>query len=95
MEKDHHRYLPPAIAPSEIVAIKACDELVDVSYSHIRLECAHGVGHGLTMGYYYDIFTSVKKCDLFEDELAQRSCVEGAVMENYWGFDRGSAFYRC
>ena len=32
--------------PTNVVAIKVCDELVDVSHSRVRLECAHGIGHG-------------------------------------------------
>lgn len=72
--------------PSYIVASKACDELVDVSYSQIRSECAHGIGHGLVIAYNYDALTAVTRCDAFEDGFAQRSCAEGAFMENTRGY---------
>jgi len=68
--------------PTIVVASKTCNELVDVSYSQIRLECAHGVGHGLVILYNYDAFAAFGGCDIFEDGLAQRYCVEGAAMEN-------------
>jgi len=68
--------------PSEIVASKACDELVDVTYSQIRSECAHGVGHGLIIAHNYDALTAVTRCDVFEDDFALRSCVEGAFMQH-------------
>lgn len=73
-------------SPSYIVASKACDELVDISHSQIRSECAHGVGHGLVIAYNYDALTAVTRCDEFEDDFAQRSCVEGAFMENALGY---------
>jgi len=68
--------------PSFIVASKACDELTDVSYSQIRSECIHGVGHGLVIAYNFDGLTAMKKCEEFDDGFAQRSCLEGASMEN-------------
>jgi len=71
---------------SYIVASKACDELVDVSHSQIRSECAHGIGHGLVIAYNYDALTAVTRCDEFEDGFAQRSCVEGVFMENSLGY---------
>jgi len=73
---------------SYIVAIKVCNELFDVSYSQIRSECAHGVGHGLVIAHNYDALTAVKRCEEFEDGFAQRSCVEGAFMENALEYNR-------
>jgi len=74
--------------PSFIVASKACDELTDVSYSQIRSECIHGVGHGLVVANNFDVVTAMKKCEEFEDVFAQRSCLEGASMENAHKFRR-------
>ena len=71
-----------------IVASNACDEIVDVSYSQIRSECVHGMGHGLVIANNYDFLTAIKKCGEFEDGLAQRSCVEGASMENVMAYSR-------
>lgn len=68
--------------PSYTVAKNACNELVDVSHSQIRSECAHGVGHGLMVAYNYDALTAINRCYEFEDDFAQRSCAEGAFMEN-------------
>jgi len=79
--------------PSYIVASKACNELVDVSHSQIRSECAHGVGHGLVIAYNYDPLTAVTRCDEFEDAFAQRSCVEGAFMENALEYSNGGGTF--
>jgi hypothetical protein len=68
--------------PTYIVASKECNELSSTSSSVTRFECAHGVGHGLVIAYDYDYLTAVKKCEEFEDGLAQLSCVEGSIMED-------------
>ena len=67
--------------PTHIVAVNVCDELFSVSSSLPRFECAHGVGHGLVIVYDYDYLSAVKKCEEFDDGLAQRSCIEGSTME--------------
>jgi len=63
------------------VSKEKCNELFTDIFSQNRFECAHGQGHGLVIGYNYDYFSAVKKCDEFKDRFAQRSCVEGATME--------------
>jgi len=68
--------------PSNIVASEACDELHDVSFSQIRTECAHGVGHGLVIAYNYDVLTAFEGCGVFEDGLAWRHCMGGVGMQN-------------
>jgi len=74
--------LSDADTPTYIVASNVCDELFSVSSSVTRFECAHGVGHGLVIAFDYDYLEAVKRCEEFEDGLAQRSCVEGSTMEN-------------
>jgi len=68
--------------PTSVVASNACNELHDVSYSHTRTQCAHGVGHGLVIAHNYDVFPAFEECEVFEDEFAQRQCKSGVSMEN-------------
>jgi len=70
-----------------------CNKLSDVSYSQMRLECIHAIGHGLHIANDFDFFVTVKKCEEFEDELDQRECIEGASMENAQAFSRGKGTF--
>jgi len=69
-----------------------CNEISDVSYSQIRSECLHGIGHGLVIANDFDAFAAMKKCEEIEDEFGQRACTEGASMENAlaFRFDKGT-----
>ena len=76
-----------------VEASNVCNKLSDVSYSQIRLECIHGIGHGLLIANDFDFFVSVKKCEEFEDELDQRLCIEGASMGNAQAFSKGKGTF--
>ncbi len=56
-----------------------------------RYQCAHGIGHGLTMHHAYDLPVAIRGCDLLRQEVDQRACVTGVMMENRVSFDHGRA----
>ena len=68
--------------PEDLRTNIICADISDYPYSEVRTQCAHGVGHGLAVAYDYDIFTAVKRCDEFEDDMAQRFCNNGVFMQN-------------
>ncbi|MDQ2931555.1 MAG: hypothetical protein M3Y05_12185 [Gemmatimonadota bacterium] len=51
-------------------------------YGWLRFQCAHGLGHGLTMHYEHNLVSSLKGCDLLVDGWDRESCYGGAFMEN-------------
>jgi hypothetical protein len=87
----------------EIEFTEICKSLADDAKKMKRVECAHGVGHGLAKVYDYDIFQSVKRCDEFSDPTEKRLCYEGVFMENTVAnqeigggtFDENDLFYPC
>jgi len=60
----------------------------DNTYSLQRWQCLHGLGHGLTEMYGYDVSTAVNRCDEFDSRLEQLSCSKGVFMENIMEFMR-------
>jgi len=76
-----------------VEASNVCNNLSDVSYSLIRSECIHGIGHGLLIANHFDFFVTVKKCEKFEDLFDQRLCIEGASMENAHAFSMGKGTF--
>ncbi|MEO5579010.1 MAG: hypothetical protein ABIR58_00010 [Gemmatimonadaceae bacterium] len=48
----------------------------------LRFQCAHGVGHGLTMFYAHDLPKALTGCDFFSEDWDRHSCYGGAFMEN-------------
>jgi hypothetical protein len=46
-----------------------------------RLECWHGLGHGLMVRYAGDIGQVLPLCDVLQTPLARRECQDGAFME--------------
>ncbi len=87
----------------DIDILNICKKLEDNPYSQIRMQCAHGVGHGLGIGYDYDVFNAVKRCDGFETALTQNACDKGVFMENVveylekqgGNFDTNDNLYPC
>jgi len=84
------------------IASNVCNELFDVSYTQMRRECTHGIGHGLVIANNFDGLTAMKKCGDFEDGFAQRSCIEGASMEHVAAasskkgvFDKNDLLFPC
>jgi hypothetical protein len=55
-----------------------------------RFQCAHGMGHGLTMQYAYDLPRALAGCDLFEDSSDRNACYAGALMQNSAGLQYGA-----
>jgi len=66
----------------DIDILNICKKLEDNPYSQIRMQCAHGVGHGMGIGFDYDVFNAVQRCDKFETELNQNACNKGVFMKN-------------
>jgi len=60
---------------------KICSNF-DYPVSLQRWQCLHGLGHGLTEIYDYDVSTAVNRCDEFDSRLEQLSCSKGVFMEN-------------
>ena len=91
------------IDPKNINITKICPEGFANPHSLERWECVHGIGHGLTKFYDYDIFSALKKCDEFGSSWEEISCSKGIFMENVgkWleskegNFDKTDIFFPC
>jgi len=89
-------------SPENLSIRKVCDELDDL-HIQIRTECYHGVGHALAIAYDFDVFSAVKRCDEFDDDVEKKFCHEGVFMENtqesLYGtggaFDESDIYYPC
>lgn len=66
----------------EIDISKLCPENEENPYALSRWECLHGIGHGLTVSYDYDVIIAVTRCDELEPGWEQVSCAKGVFMEN-------------
>jgi hypothetical protein len=51
-------------------------------YGWLRFQCAHGLGHGLTMMLDHDLPGALGRCDFLDDDWDRESCYGGAFMEN-------------
>ncbi|MGH9922416.1 MAG: hypothetical protein ACRD38_06670, partial [Nitrososphaerales archaeon] len=91
------------VNPEDIDITKICPESDDNPYSIDRWQCLHGVGHGLTVLYDYDVFSAVKRCEVFEPGWEQISCSKGLFMQNvvnyletgYGKFDENDILFPC
>ena len=87
----------------EIEFTHICVTLADDAKKMKRVECAHGIGHGLAKVYDYDVFSGVKRCDELSDPTERRICYEGLFMANVVAyteigggtFDKDDLFYPC
>lgn len=70
------------IDPDTISVTDICSE-AKYPYDIERWQCLHGIGHGLAVGYDYDISTAVNRCDVFESGWEQISCSKGIFMQNH------------
>jgi len=70
------------ISPSDIAINKICPEDSEHPQAIERWECLHGIGHGLTITYDYDVFAAVERCNEFEQGWESVSCAKGLFMEN-------------
>ena len=68
--------------PEDFEANSICENAVGYPYSEVQIQCSHGIGHGLAIAYDYDVFSAVKRCDEFENEVNQRFCKNGVFMAN-------------
>ena len=50
-----------------------------------RLQCIHGVGHGLMAWTSYELYDSLDLCDRLETDRDRRACYSGVFMENVVG----------
>ena len=50
-----------------------------------RLQCIHGVGHGLMAWTSYELYEALDLCDRLETDRDQRACYSGVFMENVVG----------
>ena len=50
-----------------------------------RLQCIHGVGHGLMAWTSYELYDALDLCDKLETDRDQRACYSGVFMENVVG----------
>jgi hypothetical protein len=80
-----HLERSPQLAAADLDAL--CDSFVravdDVWH---RFQCAHGIGHGLTMHFRYDLPRALEGCDRFGNLRDQEACYSGALMENTASF---------
>lgn len=89
--------------PESIKISNICDGLGINPFSQLRLECIHGIGHGLLKVYNYDIFSATDRCNVYENILEQTACYKGAFMANTvefvvnegGTFDMNDIFYPC
>ena len=87
----------------DIQITKLCDVLGIDPIDIIRLECVHGIGHGLAKSLNYDVFSAVERCDEFDETTEQTYCYHGIFMENsqeYFdtqggNFDPDDVMYPC
>ena len=68
--------------PSDIVFEKICPKIEGHYYSIDRWQCLHGLGHGLSVFYDYDVFAAVKICEKLDPWWEQISCSKGVFMQN-------------
>ncbi len=91
------------VDPSEIDFKDLCPNVEGHPYSMDRWQCLHGLGHGLTIFYEYDVFEAVKICEQFELGWEQISCSKGIFMQNMvdyvandgGNFDENDIYYPC
>ncbi len=57
----------------------------DASVFFYRLQCLHGVGHGLMAWTSYELYDALGLCDLLETDRDERACYSGVFMENVVG----------
>lgn len=79
-------FTSPRASPAVAVAGASLDALCGTiagarSAPLARLECAHGMGHGLMARVHNDYRTALGQCDALSDSVARRECHDGVFME--------------
>ena len=61
-----------------------CDEQIEAARhsTFLRYQCVHGLGHGLTMHFKYDLKKALSLCDALMMKWDRDSCYGGVFMEN-------------
>lgn len=75
----------PQVEPQHILSLCPVTPAVP-AYSFQRYNCLHGVGHGLTMQFRYDVLKSLAFCDALPGPWERESCYGGVFMENIVAF---------
>lgn len=75
----------PQVEPRHLLSLCPVTERIP-AYSFSRYNCLHGVGHGITMQFRYDVLKSLAFCDAFPDQWERESCYGGVFMENIVAF---------
>jgi len=91
------------IDPDTINISDICPKFEENPYEIERWQCLHGIGHGLGSSYDFDVFTAVKRCNVFESGWEQISCTKGVFMSNIvkyvksreGNFDEDKILYPC
>jgi len=89
--------------PGEIDFEEICPKIIGHPYSIDRWQCLHGLGHGLTIFYDYDVFQAVQICERLDPGWEQISCSKGVFMQNIVAnfetgggeFDDSDRYYPC
>jgi len=69
-------------SPDDIEFKDICEVLGNNVYSLKRVDCAHGIGHGITKTYDHDVFAALKRCEELETRKELQACNLGVFMEN-------------
>lgn len=77
----------PVIEPQHILPLCPTSETVS-AYSFQRYNCLHGLGHGLTIQFQYDLLKSLAFCDALLGSWDRESCYGGVFMENIVTFQK-------
>jgi hypothetical protein len=71
----------PVVESHHIVAL--CPPVSSaLDFSFKRYNCLHGLGHGVTLQFHYDLLKSLAYCDYLTGEWDRESCYGGVFMEN-------------
>ncbi len=90
-------------SPEDIDIKSICPKPSGNPYYIDHWQCLHGIGHGLSDSYDYDVLSAVKRCEEFEPGLEQLSCSKGVFMQNEvyhletgeGDIDEDNIFYPC
>jgi hypothetical protein len=77
----------PEVEPQHILPLCPTSETVS-AYSFQRYNCLHGLGHGLTIQFRYDLLKSLAFCDALQGPWDRESCYGGVFMENIVTFQQ-------
>lgn len=70
------------VLPVNIPISDICQTRSENHLSIQEWQCIHGVGHGLSNLYDYDVFSALERCEEFLPGLQQISCSKGIFMQN-------------